>query len=386
MNTHIVTPCIQKNLYMPKDKKKPTPREPVIFHSYQAPGTKIPQRFFSNNQWNAPNCRCLDVLKTIELAVNGYGDELDLSWFYFDHVGASDWLSIAKNQDYLATQQGLSSTKIAKAIYDYWRLRKFPQKRIHLVGMGCGDGMIEIHIVNRILDYLPEAQIHLYLLDISPSLLNLAYANASESFEHKTNVSITAVYGDFRKLSSYPPFIRMAKECQEQELIVLSMFGYTFGNLSQERLFIRNSLRVFPKDTLLIMDAVLAKAPPNRADEILKHDPRLSGKIRWQFTKEYKDFWTGPFRRYRKDLKGEIKLMERLDYSTCIEGSYAIEIQALIEEKILFTLGRVKRYEAIGLANMFQQEGWEGTQAFRYGLETYPRLLYLVSKKKADLY
>lgn len=363
-----------------KSSVKPAPA--LSLHSEQNRSLKTQEseafshaRFFDNNYWIAPDCHLLEMRKQMKVQLNGYGGDFEEPWLYFDSEGAAHWLSLS-NSKFYSPIQTLDLNFVADVIYHHWKRNQFQNKHIHIIGLGCGKAEHEIRLVHRMLDRIPDSQISLYLIDMSPFLLNEAQIATQEAFAHKNNITTTLIQGNFENLSTYQPIIKMAQE--SNDLIVLPMFGFSFCNLKNERLFIRNTFRAFRRHTLFLGDILLAAAPADDYEQVKKQDPLLATESYFQ-TQEEINFLIGPLRQHRLDMQ-KVEIYRDLDYSTCADGSYAVEIRALVNEQSQFTVMRMRKYEPIKLANMFLKEGWAPVQAFPYGFEHDPRMLYMLSK------
>jgi len=158
------------------------------------------------------------------------------------------------------------------------------------------------------------------------------------------------------------------------------MLGYTFGNLINERRFVLDQLNAFTKNTFLLMDLVVAFAPSDQREEIMKNDPWLSGESRWQ--KSTETFLEGPLRRYRKGLgdANDIQFSIELDDNTrrTIPQSYCIEMHASLPDKSKFCMRFFKRYEINPFLKCMESDGWRSIDAWRFGQN---RLLSLLKRK-----
>lgn len=336
---------------------------------------------FERNFWEAPDYYHLGLVQKIRFLANGYGGEFDQSHFYIDTKCAERWLALSTTREYqvhLGAQQTTPLNQVAQSIYNHWQTSNLNKKKIKFLALGAGDGSKEIYLVQNLLQYAPQTQVHLYFLDISPFLLNVAYHNAIKAFSKDPGVQVIGLQANFENLSTYKPIIQLAKssDCP----ILISLLGYSFGSLTNERVFVRNALRVFGSNAFFLVDGIPALAPPDQPEEIWKREPRLAGQAPWHETEEGANFVMGPLQQYRDHLRN-IHIYHELDYSTCFDGSYAVEVRALVDDEISFMMFRLKRYLPEKLEKVFRQEGWHQEETFRFGPNNHPKLIVLFKKK-----
>ena len=332
------------------------------------------------NSWNAPELNTMELCAKLIADLNGQGTEIDQFNLYLDAQSALDWEAVSNNEAYLTAQKDIPIEDAVKAIEEEIENRDYlDQNSLDIIALGPGNGHTEVALIKKLLRQTKISRIRLYLVDISQPLLNSAgnYARKMLRGEGK-NVIITDCRGDFYHLSQYQDLVNISRRAKRMTL--LTMFGYTFGNLRNERTFLKTSLTHFPKDTLLLIDVVLAFANADNEEEIKKHEPWLNGDSRWQ---EVIEKWVlGPIRRYRKGLHEteEIKFRAQLDESRkIIPGSYCVEILATLPDETTFSILYFKRYHANSLIKTMSQDGWETVDGWHFGNNN--QLLHLFRKK-----
>jgi hypothetical protein len=168
------------------------------------------------------------------------------------------------------------------------------------------------------------------------------------------------------------------------------MFGNTFANLDNEITFVRDSLSCFAEGDLLLLAVPLACAPADDPAEILKKDPRLSGRlpsslrgIQSNYDRWLKSLFVGNIPGVKEE---DIDLTTALDTTSCvIRGSYAAEVRALVRigrsREKEFSVLRIKRYDRKKMIEAIEPQGWDHVDSSVYAEEHHPRLLVLFRKR-----
>ncbi len=329
------------------------------------------------NCWLAPGFDSIKMVKELALALNGVGGHIEQSALYLDHMSSACWCSIADQEDYVAAQTGKPLDRAAAQI-----LRSAGAAGLDVLALGCGDGKNEVRLTEHLVQQADPGDLRLYLLDISQPLLSSAYKHAADSLADRRGVAMFAIQGNFHDLPRYTQLLYTAQRAHRRR--VACMLGYTFGNLQNELLFVRNSLVGFAPGDMLLLDVGLVCAPIDRPDEIQARDPRLSGKLPIGWKRRYDEWLAGPIRRYAKDVQ-QVEFAPVLDTTSCpVPGSYSVEIVATVRftggEERKFSIFRVRRYEPIQLINGLKRLGWDPVDGWAYGND--PRLLYLFKRRE----
>lgn len=334
------------------------------------------------NCWLAPGFDSIKMIKELALQLNGMGGHIEQSALYLDHMSAACWCAIADQEDYVAAQTGKPLDRAAAQI-----LKCVGGAGIDVIALGCGDGKNEVRLVQHLLERVEHGDLRLYLLDISQPLLSSGYKHAADTLADRRGVAIFAIQGNFHDLPRYTQLLYTPQRAHRRR--VVCMFGYTFGNLQNEILFVRDSLVGFAPGDLLLLDVGLVCAPVERPEEIQKKDPRLSGRLPVGWQRRYDEWLAGPIKRYGRDVSS-VEFRPALDLSSCpVPGSYAVELRATVRASSSsssngsaekeFSIFRVKRYDALKLIHTLKQLGWDPVDGYQYGND--PRLLYLFRRR-----
>ncbi|MCS6914587.1 MAG: L-histidine N(alpha)-methyltransferase [Myxococcales bacterium] len=327
------------------------------------------------NCWLAPGFDSIKMIKELVLQVNGRGGYVEQSYLYLDHLSAACWCAIADQEDYVAAQMGKPLDRAANQI-----LKCVGGAGIDVIALGCGDGKAEVRLVQHLAERVEHSDLRFYLLDISQPLLSAAYKHAADTLADRRGVAIFAIQGNFHDLPRYTQLLYTPHRAHRRR--VVCMFGYTFGNLQNEILFVRNSLVGFAPGDLLLLDVGLCCAPADQPEEIMRRDPRLAGTLPSGWKRRYEEWLSGPIWRYARDVD-EVEISSVLDTTGCpVPGSYAVELRATVRSpsghEREFSIFRVKRYDVIQLVQCMRQLGWNPVDGWKYG--TDPRLMYLFRK------
>ncbi len=345
---------------------------------------QAPDSLFWPNCWLAPDFDPIKMARELELQVNGRGGHLDQTSLYLDPLSAACWCALAEEEGYLAARAEMPLDRAALQA----RHCAGPAA-LDVIGLGSGDAREEVRLVHHLVrepaDPNHPRDLRLFLLDISQPLLGAAYRHA-DSRLRPHGVAVCAIQGDFHHLSRYTQLLRDPEGRPRRRLVCL--FGNTFANLHNEILFVRNSLIGFAPGDLLLLNVPLVCAPADRPDEILRRDPRLSGRLPQSLSGiqgRYEEWLTGPIRRYGKGVHS-VELSTHLDTAACpVPGSYAAEVRARVHlingEERSFSLIYLKRYDVQKLVECMQKEGWAPVDGWKYAEQHHPRLLYLFRKQ-----
>lgn len=298
---------------------------------------------------------------------------------YADPMSSLEWLQIVKQSDY----QNVASTfpyKQISELIDHMCDNFDSIQEIDFIALGAGSAEKESRLVQHLAQLMPNKKINLYLLEVSQPLLVEGYKNAVASMASVPNVGVRAIMADMNDLSkminSFSPTIPGRRR-------IIAMLGFTFSNLPNELLFIRNSLRGTNEADMFLIDFSKAVASADQPEEIYKKEPRLaSTKLQWDGAVE--KWLKGPIMRYCDGVK-EVELYDDLDMATCcIPGSYAITRHAkvLLEngQERDFTMFFFKRYDTNKLALRMKQEGWGFVGGSSFGFDN-ELMLYLFKKQ-----
>lgn len=304
----------------------------------------------------APGFDPLKLSAELSTLVSGTGGHIDQMYLYIDLDGAAKWRALVDSY------KGMPTRPLAEALIEY-----AARQPLDVVGLGCGVGQHEVGLVKNLLDARQKG-VRLYLVDISHSLLAAAYHHAQDALEG-SGVRVLTIEGDFNRLPSFMHLLG-AREMGARRRIAC-MFGYTFTNLGNEVLFVRNSLVGFQPGDFLVLDLTKTYASAASPDEVRAKDPALLRQRSAEFQSRADEFLTGPIRRYLRDAT-DFTIQSVLDTTSCpVPGSYGIEYRVAVRSPSSperhFTIGHAKRYDIAKLAECLCQEGWRLLAEFPYG-------------------
>ncbi len=327
-----------------------------------------------------PMAMLMDLIRCLR----GRGGRLDQSHMYLDPKSAADWHAITEQVDYCqASLHSFPAERTAAQLVGQVR-----GKGVDVLALGCGSGRLETALTQHLLAHLSGCQpdLNLYLLDISQPLLVAAHKYAADLLGSTRGVNVYGVQGDFHDLPSYN-FLFAGREHRRR---VAYMLGGTFGNLTDEVLFVRDSLAAFRAGDLLVVDVSHAAAPTSKPEEIRRLDPRLNGTTPTGWHRMHDEWLAGPIQRYSQDL-ASVEIRPELDLGSCpVPGSYAVELRATVRstsgEERTFGAFRVKRHDLAQLVATMKGLGWGGLTGYHYGDESgrpAPRSVYIFKKMEA---
>lgn len=333
------------------------------------------------NSWTAPELDTMELCAQLIRTLNGRGDQIDQYNLYLDPQSALEWEAVSNNESYMTAHRDLPLDHAVESIQREIERRSYlDQTSLDIISLGPGNAHTEVSLIKKLLRQTNISKIRLYLLDISQPLLKSAgnYTRRmlkAEKMKGDKGVAITECNADFYHLSQYD-LVNISVRAKRMTLV--TMFGYTFGNLKNERTWLKTSLNHFHKDTLLLMDVVMAFGNADDENEIKAKDPLLNGESKYQ--KVLERWISVPFRRYREGLKDtdSITFMAQLDETRkSIEGSYCIEIVTRLPDKAEFSTLYFKRYTTTPLLKRMGLDGWESIDGSVFGSNS---LLHLFRK------
>ena len=308
------------------------------------------------------------ILNIRELArkLGAQGGYIEQSYLYSDPMSAACWLELSAQEDYFVAAG--QSTPLEQAADYLVKHAKGQYAGLDVIALGCGDGRREVRLVQNLLERDFFGRIRLYLLDISQPLLGLAHKHATETFLGNRRVTPLAIQANMHDLPRYTHLFH--NPAGDRHLRVCLMFGYTFGNLENEVLFVRNSLLGFSPGDLLVLNVTLASSLADKPAQIQKTDSLLSGQIAGVWKRRQDEWLGGPIKRYAENVKS-VEIIPQLDTACCtIPGSYAIELRAHVKgydrSERQFAMMYVKRYHPDSLLTTMAGLGWEPSAHWKY--------------------
>lgn len=306
------------------------------------------------NCWIAPGFNSLRLLGDLLAKVNSAGGSIEQSLLYLDHRSAADWCSFTNSTDYQSSYGSAGYERSSRAV------RKVIESApLDMIALGCGNARREVSLATKLLEKGGACDLRLYLLDISQPLLSEAYAYAAETLESHSHVSVTAVQGNFHDLPRYGALLYRPENSHRRRLI--TMLGYTFGNLDNELRWVADALSPFARGDLLLLDVQRGYAPSTDPKAIRRLDPGFRRSEPTQRQRDIETFFLGPLKRYRDGGLDAVELSNELGSSCVVPGSYQLELTAHVpdaEQTRRFVLAKARRYSVPELAQAMADLGW----------------------------
>jgi len=316
------------------------------------------------NCWIAPGYEPLKLFAELFDVLNGPGGTVEQTFVYLDHQSAVNWYELCNQSFYAAKYRArLPLDVMARRVLEHCG-----HGRLDVIGLGSGDGKQESRLVEHLLDWADEARksadFRLYLLDVSQPLLSAAYQHAAQTIGRRRGVLVQAIQGNFHSWPRYTQLHHTAERGHRRRLV--SLIGFTIGNLENEARFFQHTLVGLAPDDLLLLDVLNASADPENPEEVRRKDPAFSNGP----SAEHRRWLTGPLVRYCQDLQS-VDIEYALATACTVPGSYAIDVMANVElrdrRRRRFALHRFKRYDPKRLSEMMRHLGWDMLSESSYG-------------------
>lgn len=294
--------------------------------AWLAYGAQPVRRVF--NYHVAPGFDPLGYLRHVDAVVRGVGGRLDPSMLYIDPFSAVQYAALTEGAKQLPLE---AASRFISGI-EPWSV----------IALGSGMARHETRLVELISRqtrrYEDDFSIYLFLVEISHTLLVGGYTHAMERLQG--NVPVTAIEGDFEGLPSFMHYF--APQGPRRKLV--TMLGFTIGNLPSEIDFLRESLVGCTSGDLLLVDFGLRQGSikEEAAASLARAKPHVS-------------FLTKPLSRvYGED---NITIESKIASRCPIPSSYALEIYATVKDR-RFMVASWRRYDAKSLFDAFGSIGW----------------------------
>lgn len=324
--------------------------------------------------WFAPKYDPVAMVSSMVEILNGEGGPIEQTLLYFDPQSAADWMATCNSTAYIETyRKGQPFEKVARHITS-----QLGSQQLLINALGCGDGKVEAALVHQIARRLPAgANPELYLVDISHALLNAAYKHASAELPE---VRVLTLHGNFHDL----PRHTMLTQPRTRRRRLYTMLGLTLVNLQDEVRFFRDTLACCAPDDLFLVDILIARASPNRPDEIRQTDPALLAKVR----PSHAAWLGGPLWRYCRSV-ADVEFHLELDTRCPVPGSYGLDFIATIKMQAgvpdrRFLMWKTRRYDPVQLAQSLDAVGWHAELTLPYGhaSDGQPSMALMLFKKR----
>lgn len=299
------------------------------------------------------------LVEEMRRLLNSAGGALDQTYLYLDDAGAEAWLRSCHSPRIQSLFRAIPHEAAARCIAD-----RVGEAGVDVVALGSGDGTNELRLCQALLETLPTADLHLFLLDVSHPLLNIAFKHAQEMLP---DVHTEAMHGDFRRLTQYDRLLPRPETAHRRRLY--TMLGCTLSNLDNEPAFWRDQLRLSAPGDLAIFDFQVACARP-------QDDPVLQSPI----PPAHLEGMTGPLLRYGVDVL-EHHISVELTTTCPVPKSYELGFLADVRRRNntqqRYLLYRVRRYDPVGLVQCMADLGWQRRLLEFYGPDKASGLLLL---------
>lgn len=314
----------------------------------------------------------VQMLTELKGILSGNGGQIEQSYLYIEPQSAADWMASCNSVAYIdAYRSSAGFEAMAKRIREC-----VGTGGIEVYALGCGDGRTEVALVQNLANAFPRpSDVRLNLLDISHSLLNVAYNHARASLE---KIALYAVHGNFHELPRYPRGYSTGKpSCR-----LFTMLGYTLVNLEDEIRYFRDTLSGCESGDLFLADILIAYAPPECPEDIRRLDPSLRAvELRLSHAA-----WLGGVIRRHGNGVADVKFSLELDTRCPVPGSYGLDVIATVKmaggkPDRRFLAWRQRRYDPEKLADALSGVGWEPKELLTYGPDGKSLALLLFRKR-----
>lgn len=182
-----------------------------------------------------------DALRYIRTA-----GSVDLKYNYVGALGASNWLSISQDPNYIhAELVNLYKDNIGEII----SAAKLDDKTLDYISLGPGDGDIDVAILHRLQE--STRLLNYYPLDISLELLQKTVTEVVDCKFLPKTFRIKAIHGDFAELGRYKSIYAF-----DRSINLFGLIGFSLGNYNEAQLLGKIREGMNPGD-LLLLDARL---------------------------------------------------------------------------------------------------------------------------------
>lgn len=326
------------------------------------------------NCWLSPQYNPSELMKDMVNLVNGPGGQLDQTFLYLEPQSANDYMALCTTAPvFVGFRAAAPLEQIAAEV-----VRRSAGGSLDVAGLGSGDGQSETRLTQAIARGLsPSADLCLYLLDISHTMLSVAYKHARSALS-AAGVKVFGLHANFHELARYE-FLRAGPASRRRRLYTL--LGGTMANLDNEVRFFQDLGQCAAADDLCVLDLQLTYAPVERPDEIRRLDPPLATPG----NPPHEQWLTGPIERHCEGL-ASIHLSTSLTTHCPVPGSYELDILGHVSMRDglqrQFLVWRVKRYDPERLAKCLDELGWECLSTMKYGVAAQKTAAVMLLRKR----
>ena len=307
------------------------------------------------NAWFLPKYDRRALFDEMAQTLNASSGRLEQTCLYLDDQSAADFLSVCSAGSFNARFRAFPFAAIVEEA-----ARVVQGRGLDVIALGPGDGHSEVQLCVGLRNS-GVADMKLYLLDVSHSLLTVAHKHAQATFG--STLRVDALHGDFRHIGRYPVLLP-ASAPQRRRCYVL--IGSTLANVDSETLFLRDCLSLAAPGDLAVIDFQLRYADPADPEAVRAADPVLRNGV----PELHKQWFTGPLRRHGIGIDSLTVGCDLL-LDCIVPGSYEIDCYADTvrgNTKQRYHLFRVRRYDEKQMLATLERHGWKAEVVRRYGV------------------
>lgn len=302
----------------------------------------------------APNFDESALAAKLDAIANSVGGFVDQKFLYLEPAGAAAWMRMESVREFPVLRQ----------VAEYIAKESGGQGILELVSLGSGTAHVELQFLN----YLKERfLLKVVLIDISHALLRKGYDNILNGLGTRLH-SLIAMQGNMEELNCYHQSIRFGLPANRR---IVSMFGYTFSNLTNEIQFIREALLGFEQGDYFLLEVALHELPLPLDEEVIRrNDPMLRGNFFEEFDPRAVEVYSGPLLRNRRKVRSA-KMVRQVQVPSVIPNSYSVGPVVSTfdcdDKKVDFQVAKANRYHLESLIATVEREGYKMQQVWRYG-------------------
>ena len=287
------------------------------------------------NCWFAPEYDSITLARQMVAQLNNpSGGSLDQTFLYMDSTSASDWCHFTEQSRWRMNRSQFPSDEVANLISGL--VKDHP---IDLFGLGPGEARLEVQLMKQLMEQGVLSS-RLFLLDVSQPLLCQGYRHAASELAETQGTSIYAIQGNFHHLPLYKTLLRSTNRRR-----LVTLLGFTFGNLWNEMDFVEKALAPFTPGDLLLIDTATGTA-----------------RVQPQTPSVAQPFFEGPFLRHVIGVKSTLLCYTSNGKSSSPLVADQVTIQIKLEmndgSTRKFDVGVKKHYSPAAVAKRMMEAGW----------------------------
>lgn len=297
----------------------------------------------------------LALLEDLDRTLAGAGGHIEQSQLYLSSHSALAYLRyLRRSPEEQHRRQHLPLERWAEAI-----LAHQIDRDLTVVALGPGDGHLEVRLLQHLRAQRMQ-RLDLWLLDICPSLLQVAYQQAATRLREQTDTTVLAIAGNFHELPTYTElFSRMSPVGRQRVFVLLG----TLQHLDSEARFLKDTLgSVARTGDLLLVDAPITPELLPEQSAPGHDDARIHWQLLTQWLCEplYRQIGRSPHHPTRITLTREPGDLGQ------VPGSIASSLVATIESRQPQPVSSVRRFSMLrqrmfplpALRELLTRSGW----------------------------